>query len=680
MPFLKLGGFYFFMLQQRYRLEVEGVRAIAAMLVAIYHIWFNRVSGGVDVFFTVSGFLITTSLLSMYQREGTIRPISYIIKLLKRLIPSAWFIAIISFIISLLLAPVYTRPQNFSEFVASLFYFENWRLAWDAVDYLAQHNSASPFQHYWALAIQFQFYLIWLLLFCVAMWLKKWLIKVSYRTITGWLFGVVLVTSFSYSVYFTTINQPIAYYHTFTRVWEFSLGGLLAITIHKVVLPKKIAWLSGWVGLFALLLCGLVLQVSTVFPGYAALWPTSAAILILLAGNQSTRFSAYQILASKPLVSFGKISYAFYLWHWPILILFLQYFERGTVSLKAGIAIILLSTLLAYFTIYVIEQPIRQRHWSTKQTAIVLATAIMIMSSSLAVYHYYVLPKQKITAVYGDNLGAAAHKVKEQPYYYEVDTLIPKLELGTLDMSDVYADKCFQMDGNISIIDCEYGDTINYDYTIALVGGSHAAHWQPMLDEFGKDNNVRIKTFLKANCRFSTEDTTDYPECLAWFDDVTTELLHDPPDLVFTPGDISTKEWENRIPQGFIDAWEIYEEAHIPLFLVRDTPRFPHRVPICLYEAKGDLIEDCRTPRDEAIAKTTPLHDATLLPKGAHTFDATDYFCDDTYCYPIVGNIATHFDDNHISASISRSFMPIFEEDLHTALKASKAFTKLRQP
>lgn len=654
--------------QKRYRLEIEGVRAIAALLVAIYHIWLNRVSGGVDVFFTISGFLITTSLLSRYYKQGEIRPFSYVIRLLKRLIPSAWFIALVTFILSLLLEPDFTRPQYFAELLASLLYFENWRLAFDAVDYLAQNNEASPFQHYWALAIQFQFYLIWLVLFSVAMGIKKTLPTITYEKIMFGLFSVVAVVSLGYSIYLTDVNQPFAYYHTLTRVWEFSLGGLLALIIHRVAFPKLVAWIAGWVGLFALLLCGIVLQVSTVFPGYMALWPTGAAVLILLAGNQSKKLSAYRILASKPLVSFGKVSYAFYLWHWPILVLYLTYFNYETVSIPAGLGIIVLSIGLAYFTIYVVETPIRTMKTTTKQTAVHIALLCVAVGGSLWIYYENTIANQLIVSSYGDNLGVLAHQIQENPFDYDLDTLSPEISQSVYDRSDIYHDKCIQVNRFVEVIECEYGDTENYTHTIALVGGSHTAHWQPMLDAYGKNNQVRITTMLKANCRFSTEDTTGSPDCVDWFYNAIDQLKLNPPDLIFAAGDVSSRTWKSEVPDGFAEAWKIVDREDIPLFLVRDTPRFEFKVPVCLGQATDNLNEECKVDKDYSISEVSALEKTSDLPEGTHVFDTTDYFCDEDYCYPIIGNTIAYFDSNHITASISRSFEHIFKDDLNAAI------------
>ncbi len=657
--------------QKRFRLEIEGVRAIAALLVAVYHIWLNRVSGGVDVFFIMSGFLITTSLLSMYRRENGIFIFQYLVKLWKRLIPSSWFIALVTFGLSYFLVSPHTRPQFFNELIAALFYFENWRLATDAVDYLAQNNEASPYQHYWALSIQFQFYIIWLILFKISAWVIKKSKTISFQSFILIFLIVISTSSFIYSIYLTNVNQPVAYYHTFTRVWEFGLGGILALTIHRVTLPKAIAWLFGWIGLIGLLIGGLIFQVSTVFPGYAALWPTLSAVLILLAGNTSQKWSAYNILASKPLVSFGKISYAFYLWHWPILILFLNYFERGTVSLKAGLAIILLSIILAYITIYGIENPVRKIQSTVRKTATRLSILAVSVGALLTVYSFAVLPSAHLEFILtSDHPGASILLTDEDPFVYQ-ENYIPQPDIGVMDNAIVYEDGCFQTDSKTDVISCEYGDTQTPVATIALVGGSHSVHWQPMLEQFGLEENVKIVTYLKGRCRFTLEDTSDHPECLDWFDDVIEQLLQDKPDLIFTIGDIGNYEGD-VLPQGFVDAWRIFEKADIPLFLVRDNPWYYDSVQGCVRNAKDNANEECKLPRKDIVRNPSLLSTASYIPKNATIFDPTDFFCDDEFCYPIIGNVVTHSDNNHITASYSRTMTPLFKEPLLEALNISK--------
>jgi len=165
----------------------------------------------------------------MYRKNGKILYFSYIVKLLKRLLPTAWLIGITTLVVSLYILPAFTKSQNINEFLASVFYFQNWRLAADSVDYLAQNNSASPFQHFWALSIQFQFYLIWLVVFFIAIAVLRLISGNHMKRMLLVLISSIVVVSLGYSIYLTAVNQPVAYYHTFTRVWEFGIGGILAL-------------------------------------------------------------------------------------------------------------------------------------------------------------------------------------------------------------------------------------------------------------------------------------------------------------------------------------------------------------------------------------------------------------------------------------------------------------------
>ncbi|MFP3323443.1 acyltransferase family protein [Planococcus sp. SIMBA_160] len=661
---------------RRIRPELEGLRTIAALLVAIYHIWLNRVSGGVDVFFVVSGFLITTSLFSMYRKNGKVLYFSYIVKLLKRLLPTAWLIGITTLLASLYLMPAFMKQQNLSEFLASAFYFQNWRLAVDSVDYLAQNNSASPFQHFWALSIQFQFYIVWLLVFFIAITLLRLVSENRLKGLLIALISVLAIASFGYSVYLTSANQPVAYYHTFTRVWEFGVGGILALTIHQLSVSSRISWVFGWAGVIGLVSCGILLQVSQSFPGYTALWPVLSAVLIIVAGNNSTKLSAFNLLSWKPLVKFGSISYAFYLWHWPLLIFYYAWTGAGSVSLVDGLIIISLSAILAYVTIYGFELPIRNIQWPIQKTAgIIIASSAVIWISAFA-YQENVLERPAISQeLLSDNFathpGAATYLEDGRltPTEDYEESYLPSLESAKQDRSVIYEDGCLMGTGGTRVEICEYGELENYDYTIALVGGSHSAHWQPMLAELGAAHDIKILTYLKGNCRFTEQNRPGYEDCDEWFANVKEELVNNKPDLLFTIGNVGSPKkafWE--VPAGFEDAWRYFEEQDIPLMLVRDTPWYEESVLNCL----SDNLEDpgnCKSKQEEIIVEPNALEEVAYMPESATTMDLTDYFCDGESCHYVVGNVVTHFDGNHLTATFARSFAPVFEKPILEALQ-----------
>lgn len=229
-------------IERKFRLEIEGLRFVAALLVAIYHIWFNRVSGGVDVFFVISGFLITSSILSTINRTGELKFLPYIKKLMKRLLPSVFFILSIVLVLSYFLLPKSIFGKTLKEVLASMFFYQNWQLAISNTDYLDASQMKTPIEHFWALSIQGQFYLIWFLLFTIILILVKKYHNLNVKRVINTLLGIIFVTSLAYSIYLTSTNQQWAYFTTFTRVWQFALGSLLCINLSSIRVNKVLQY------------------------------------------------------------------------------------------------------------------------------------------------------------------------------------------------------------------------------------------------------------------------------------------------------------------------------------------------------------------------------------------------------------------------------------------------------
>ncbi|WP_100333138.1 acyltransferase family protein [Bacillus alkalisoli] len=655
---------------KKFRPELEGVRAVAAILVAVYHIWLGTVSGGVDVFFIVSGFLITTSLLAKIEKEGKVRYTEYLLGLGRRLFPLAFLVLLVSAVFSFLVLPQLQWRQVIAEIFASGLYVQNWKLAVDAVDYLAQNNSASPLQHFWALSIQGQFYIIWPVVIFLAFLIAQKLFKAPLRKTLLAVLTIIFISSITYSIYITSTNQPWAYFDTFARVWEFSLGGILALLLPYLSLNKWISTIIGWLGLGIILLTGILLPVSTVFPGYAALLPTSGVILIIISAENYAKFGVKRLLGSKFFQHFGSFSYGFYLWHWPLLIFYFAYFQVETVSLRDGIIILLLTYVLSLVTTRVLESPVRHlsvRHSKRKLAIILLSFALPVFVANFTWSVYLDRMEEEMKAQYEiqDYPGARVlyENVEATPGVVPIDTPLD----ATSRLPIFYADGCYVKMRDRGVKICSYGETENPEYTIALVGGSHSGHWFPALEQFAADLNIRIDVYNKDACRFSTEDFNGLlsDTCMEWNELVIEPLMENKPDLIFTT---ATVYGGNVVPEGYKEMWRKFEGV-TNIFAIRDTPGMEIDIPVCV-ETNGP--EECSVERSGVLADMPPWEDIEGIPDNVYYADLTEYFCDNEVCHAVIGNILVFRDHHHISTLYSMTLAEPLKREIMKALDISK--------
>ncbi|WP_188206872.1 acyltransferase family protein [Alkalibacillus aidingensis] len=674
--------------EKRFRPEIEGVRALAAMLVAVYHIWLGSVSGGVDVFFIVSGYLITTSLLTKVERSGRINIFEYLLGLARRLLPLALTVVFVTTAHAIFILPQVQWGQTISQVFSSIFYYQNWMLANNSVDYLAQNNEASPFQHFWALSIQGQFYVTWPLLILLTYFLARKLFKTPIRKTFLTILVIIFVASLSYSVYITATNQPWAYFDTFARVWEFSLGGMLAVLIPYLSFHRLVSLVVGWLGFAIISLTGLILPVSDVFPGYAALLPISGVILIIISAENASQFGVQRLLGSKALVYLGSISYAFYLWHWPLLIFYYHYFNRVTVPFVDGVLILLGSFILSILSAKLLETPIRGMSVRTqkRRLAVVLSAFIIPVLAIGLSWNQYINQVQEAEAVKASNWspeqeyiidsddGEAEQEEDETIYtgpepskdVFEtaIDDLQPSLIHVTDDLPVIYDDEsCYSSSTDPTVNICSMGETENPDYTVALVGGSHSGHWYPALEVAASELNLQIDLYLKDACRYSTDDFDGQlsESCVEWAEQVDEPLIENAPDLVITTASVAGG---TKIPQGYLDKWELLE-GHTHILALRDNPRMQEDVPACL-EEKG--IEDCVSPRNEVLYSPLPWENTDGIPDHVSFADFSDRFCDDELCYPVVDDMIVYRDKHHITAVYSRALGPLLTKEIADVL------------
>ncbi|WP_017559247.1 acyltransferase family protein [Nocardiopsis baichengensis] len=674
-----------------HRPEIDGLRAVAVLLVAAYHVWFGRVSGGVDVFLLVSGFLITGSLVRSVERTGGVGAAAFLGRLCARLMPAAALVLAAVLAATRLLLPEDRWRDTLAETVAAAGYHLNWHLALDSVDYLSRSGAVSPLQHFWSLSVQGQFYPLWLLLVAAAAWAAA---RAGRGVRTGAAVAVLAVfaASLAYSVYMTRTDQPWAYFDTGARLWELALGGLLFLVLPRLDPPRAVRVVLGWLGLAALVGCGVLLQVSTEFPGYIALWPTLAAAAVIVAGTSGSPWGADRLLTLRPMRYLGSLSYALYLWHWPVLVFYLHATGRTLASWHGGLAVLVLSLLLAAATTPLADrvaafakrrpkegepQEGRRRRprrlpAPARAAAVGLACLLPVVLAAGGWAARMDAEQRAREALASDPEvypGAAAladgAPVPEAPVY-------PDPSEAAEDIPVTYDDGCNQTTKASEVITCVYGSD-RPERTVALVGGSHATHWFPALEAIAAEHDWRIVNIVKGACLFTDAPQTykgePYPSCAEWNRGVMDELAELRPDAVFTTGTTTSRDATagfggEQVVDGYVDRWRELDAMGVRVVAVRDTPRLGFDAVECL--ASGAPGE-CTAPAEESLAPVSPLDGAAGLPGNVEVLDLNDLLCSGGECPSVIGNVLVYWDGSHIAATYMRTMAPVLEERMLAA-------------
>ena len=658
-----------------YRPEIQGLRALAAMLVVVYHVWFGRVSGGVDVFFLLSGFLVTGQLLRSSERGG-LKLRRVWARMATRLFPAALFVLAVL----LAVAPFLLQPnqwgQTIYEIVASALYLENWALVSASADYFAAHNEASVVQHFWSLAIQGQFYLVWpLVVVAVAVVARRfgWPVR---KALLGAV-AAIFVVSLAFSVLLTESDQQLAYFHSLTRAWEFALGGLLVFGVADLALPKAVRVLLGWIGVLGLVSCGMLLQVGTMFPGYVALWPTLCAAAVIVAATSGSRVGVDRFLSTKPLEYLGNLSYALYLWHWPVLVLYLVARDRVEVGLVGGAGIIALSLVLAALTYHFVEEPARRSTWVNVRARNGLVFSLVITLVVLAGAGVWQWRLDNTVTSYqlavGDpNYPGALARTPGFTYTGRPDVEVqPPLAALPQDWargnSTCAVSKHFE-----ELQPCTTPAPGVSKGTIVLVGDSHAQQLYAALKPIAAKRGYEIVAMMRGACPFSTKSEVpgyDEPEaCVAHNRAVIAEIVDRKPAAVVTLASRDVRKGNTEsTPAGFVEAWKELDALGVPVIAVRDNPRFATGPAQCAAKYGADDPR-CFLPRAEVYAEKPPYASIPDIPDNVTLVDLSDYLCTADRCGPPIGNVQVFMDFNHVSATYMTTLAPIVEDRMAPAL------------
>ncbi|MEH3088065.1 MAG: acyltransferase family protein [Microbacterium arborescens] len=650
-----------------YRADVDGLRAVAILLVVTYHVWFGRVSGGVDVFLMLSAFFLTRSFV---QRVSSGRPPQTGRRLLatfRRLIPAAAVVLVSVLVLVRTLYPATIWRDVWEQTLASLTYVQNWALSADAVDYYARTEAPSPLQHFWSLSVQGQAFVLWALLLAICAWIVRRTGR-SVDAIVGLVFGSVFAVSLVYSIVRTATAQQLAYFDTGARLWEFAAGSLLVVALPHARISKMTASAVGWAGLVGLIACGMVLDVEGGFPGYLALWPILCAAAVVLSGARGYRVGPARVLASRPLRFVGRDAYALYLVHWPILVTWMVVRERTEIGFVGGAAIIALSLVCARLLTASVDTPVRA--WR-RQDRGVLAPLVVVAGSAVIV----VLPLTVWQAVNAHTTrvvteaAAVANPGAHVLLYDEVsapDDDTPMIPLPTeLDSEWVQLERecagAYQIDDALLVGSCfQTADVSRASQVVVVIGDSHAQQMTGALLPVAEENGWGVVTLIRGGCAMGLGEPGG-EGCIDWREAAIAHVERTKPAAVMTivtradPG-----EDDETIRPGIEDFIDRIDAAGIPIIAVRDNPRFDFDMFGCVVDADAPVT--CATPRSGSLSASNP---ALVLQRESITHvDLTDWICPDGVCEAVVGNVAVFRDDNHLSSTYARSLAPALARQL----------------
>lgn len=649
------------------RTDIQGLRALAVVLVLLHHLWPGQIRGGfvgVDVFFVISGFLITSHLLSRPPtKAGDL--LDFWGRRIRRLLPAATLVIVTAVTVGYFILFVRDMLLLTRTAMYSSVYIVNWKIAAWKTDYFAQDEPDSPLLHFWSLAIEEQFYIVWPALIGLGLLVAK-------RRGVAAAMLLVFSTSLAYSVYLTDINPARAYFITTTRMWELALGGLAAALLTNLTIKDAIRAALAWLGLALIISAAVFFNAATAFPGWIALIPTLGTVAIIVAVADNVSASPNALWRIGLVQRIGDSSYAAYLWHWPLIVLTIAALDR---PLRVGerLAILVTTLLISFATTQWIENPVRRSRRLNTSRLLTYTLGIALVASTITVA--YALERksrldsvrlQTATLVVLERNARCAGAASLRDSACDVSMpLITSPEFAVKDFDVAFSTDCSTGSPFTDHKTCEFGETSNPSRRIALFGNSHAGHWGPVLEALAKQQGWQLTTYLTGRCWSISgiqqfDDPADTERCARTLQRSTDEIARGGFDLVIAANMtdreflLDPEQFDSAV-KGYDRSLRSWADRGIPVLVFRDTPHLPELAPECLARADEDP-DACQSDQAEVLFEDPLAAAAQRNESGLVTLaDFNHRICIESSCRSVVGGVIVMRDKDHLSRTFVHS-------------------------
>jgi peptidoglycan/LPS O-acetylase OafA/YrhL len=650
-------------------------------------------------------------LVADAERAGFVSLRDFYVRRAKRILPAAALTLVVTDVLAYKFLNLVRAKTVMQDSLWAALFGANFRFAREGTNYFAQAQLPSPVQHYWSLAVEEQFYLVWPAILSLALFgvvgglrlrrSRRGVARVDQRRLVA-LCVAVFGASLVWSIHETGVARTSAYFSPFTRGWELALGALIALTAPALIrIPVRAKFFCGWIGLAAIALATVTFSGSTAFPGFAALLPTCGAALVICSGLGDERVaarSAANVLAMRPMRYVGDRSYSFYLWHWPALILAAQY-EGHSLSPAANLALLITAFGVSVATYKWFENPLRRRPWTPSQAAF-LAYACIGSAFAVAAFLFgsVASTEKELSAASEAFKPTATQVISSASFEAELKALsasgsgealpvvkssvsnaIQPIDLTRLEPSATSAPNdnfafpshCAAYEGESRSEICRLGDSASRR-TLLVFGDSHAEEWMPALIALGHREGWAVIPVVKVACApLDWERHSGTRDCRSWFAWAKRTAANLHPTVLFVSGHYSAEgvNGETQAAQGIASVIAAVKTTSHKAVAMIDTPIQKVQPADCLLHGGATHGRCTLTLDDTETNADASAYDVLAHTPGLGLIDPRPWLCYQSKCPIVIGTTIAYSDAGHLTATYVSELDPLFRVAFDAALR-----------